>query len=314
MSKKEIVIVDPQEFGLQEEQAEEVQSVFLPVIEERRNLEPSYSAIIQAEQTQEISKKAKELRLKLVKVRTATDKIHKTAKAFYLAGGRFVDAWKNKNNAVIEEMEANLKEKEEYYERIEAQKKAELKAKREQECSQYTDISFVDLGGMPEEIYQNYFVGIKKAYDEKIEAEKKAEQERLKKEAEEKAEQERIREENEKLRKEREEREKELEKERKEREIERQRIEKENNDKLRKEREEKEKAETELKRKEQEESQKKADEERKQRELENAGDKVKIQNLLDQIKTLKLPELKNKLKEQEIKEILNNAFSKISNI
>jgi len=37
----------------------------------------------------------KELRLKYMKIRTATLDIHKKQKAFYLAGGRFVDGWMN---------------------------------------------------------------------------------------------------------------------------------------------------------------------------------------------------------------------------
>ncbi len=103
-------IVDPKDYGLDEKQGSEVEKEFLPVITERENLTSIYSDIVSKEITREIEAEAYDLRLKLVKVRTNTDRIHKAAKAFYLAGGKFVDAWKNKNNTIIEQMEEKLKE------------------------------------------------------------------------------------------------------------------------------------------------------------------------------------------------------------
>ena len=105
---KEIVKINPAEYGLDESKAMEVESVFLPVVAERDNLAITYNEIVNKEISTDLVFQARELRLKLVKVRTNTDKIHKTAKAFYLAGGRFVDAWKNKNVEVISQMEEKL--------------------------------------------------------------------------------------------------------------------------------------------------------------------------------------------------------------
>lgn len=111
----QVSIIDPKEFGLDEQQAKTIEQDFSPVISEKNALSEIYEQVITKELTPELCSEARELRLKLVKVRTSTDKIHKSAKAFYLAGGRFVDAWKNKNVQSIELMESKLDEIENYY-------------------------------------------------------------------------------------------------------------------------------------------------------------------------------------------------------
>jgi len=123
-------LINAKEFGLDENQAVIVEQEFLPVVTEREALSSIYSEIITKEITIDTVKEAHSLRLKLVKVRTNTDKIHKAQKAFYLAGGKFVDAWKNKNNTIVEQMESKLLEIENYFANIEREKLEKLKAER----------------------------------------------------------------------------------------------------------------------------------------------------------------------------------------
>jgi len=200
MENDELVLVDPKEFGLEPEQAKEVELVFTPVIAERQNLIPEYNDIITREITKELTVEARELRLKFVKVRTSTDKIHKAAKSFYLAGGRFVDAWKNKNITVLTQMEEKLSEIENHFINIEKERIAGLQKERENEVSKYgVDGSYMQLGMMSVDIWENYILGVKLAHQAKIDAEKKAEEDRIAKEKAEIEERERIRKENERL-------------------------------------------------------------------------------------------------------------------
>lgn len=233
MENKNLV---PAEFGLQEEQAKTIESAFMPKIVEREGLKAVYENILTQEITPELCQEAKTVRLKLVKVRTGIAEIHKTQKAFFLAAGRFVDAWKNKETLPVEQMEEKLTEIEEYYSRQETARIAELQTNRAAEIASYQDPNaFVpgNLGELTEEVWNNYLLGVKTAYEQKLAAEKAAKEAEEKRIAEEKAEQERIRIENEKLKKEAEIREAEIARERAKAEAER------------KEREAKEKAERE---------------------------------------------------------------------
>jgi len=309
--EKQLTIVDPKEFGLDEQKAKEVESAFTPVKIERDQLTENYEQIIKQEITPDLSKAAGELRWKIVKIRTATDKIHKTAKAFYLAGGRFVDAWKNKNNAVCEHMENTLFAIEDHFAAIEREKKEQILEQRKNELLELeVDISFFNLADMPEESYIKLLETSKLQLQLKKEAELKAEQERIAKEKAEAEERERIRIENEKLKKEAEQREKEIAAEREKAEAERKRIEAENNKKLEVARKEREKIEAELKAKqdaERKEKQRLLDEEQKRVKAEKdalkAPDKVKLNELAAKIVSIQLPEVKS----EEAKQILINV-------
>jgi len=97
--------VNPTEFGLEPIKAQEMVSGLNTVIAEREVLKNAYIDVIGLEITSENLSTFKELRLKIVKNRTqGIEKWHKTNKAFYLAGGRFVDAIKNKEIAENERM------------------------------------------------------------------------------------------------------------------------------------------------------------------------------------------------------------------
>ena len=73
-------------------------------------------------------KRARELRLKVLKNRTqGIEAWHKKQKAFFLTGGRFVDAIKNKEIAVNVHIEEYLIEIEKYEEKMEAKRRDELR-------------------------------------------------------------------------------------------------------------------------------------------------------------------------------------------
>jgi hypothetical protein len=218
----ELVKVNPKEYGLEDNQVQTIEQAFLPKIKERESLTEIYGQLITKELSEQTCKDAKEVRLKLVKVRTGIAEIHKTQKAYFLAAGRFVDAWKNKEVEPIEQMEAKLSEIEKYYENLERERLQKLESERLELTKQFTEFPAANLSLMASETFEAYLTGLKVAYESKIKAENDAEIERLrlievdKENARLKAiEDERIRKENEALKLEAEKKEKQLQAERK---------------------------------------------------------------------------------------------------
>jgi len=210
-----LVKIDASEYGLEETKAREIESVFIPMISKMTELEAEFNELAKMEMHPDKCKAAKILRNKYVKVRTGTAKIHKEAKAFYLAGGRFVDGWKNAQLYASQGIEKRLKEIEDHYENIEREKQAKIEAERLALLEAIeVDGSEMNLGKMLPEVWDNFYNGAKKGYEDRIEAERKAEEERIAREKKEAEEREAQRIENERLKKEAEEREAELEAER----------------------------------------------------------------------------------------------------
>jgi hypothetical protein len=212
----EIVKIDPKEFGIEDSKAADIAAQFQPMLDKMVELETSYNEVIQMPvEERETAKKARELRLKYMKIRTATLDIHKKQKAFYLAGGKFVDGWKNAQHFASMGKEEKLEEIEKYAENLEKQRIADLQKSREEQLQPYgvENVETLNLGVMPDSVWDNFLAGTITNYNAKIQAEKDAAEAEKKRLQEEEAERERIRLENERLRKEAEEREKQIEQE-----------------------------------------------------------------------------------------------------
>jgi colicin import membrane protein len=253
----EVVKVNPSEYGIEEKKANELIGNLPQLQSERDVLENQYNEVIKMDiESVETSKIARELRLKIRDNRTKGIAIwHKTTKEVFLRAGQYVDAVKNREVAINERMEENLEEIEKHFEIQEQKRRDALRESRVSELSIYSEfVPFgIDLGAMNDEEYQKVFNGAKLQFDAKIEAEKKAEQERIELERIEAERIEAQRVENERLKKEAEQRELELKAEREKAEAERKRLaeiqakkDAEQAEKLRLERQEKEKAEREL--------------------------------------------------------------------
>lgn len=239
--------IKPDLFGLELAKAQEMTSGLSTVIAEREVLKNAYLDVTELEINSETLPIFKELRLKIVKNRTqGIEKWHKTNKAFYLAGGRFVDAVKNKEILVNEEMESKLMEAEKYFENLEKEAKAKLNAERIEIIRPYVDDVFgLDFSDFSDENFDDFVLGKKTRFEntkkeaeaeaKRIEKERIAEIERQRLEA---IENEKIRAENARLQKESEVKEIELQKERAEAKAKADKIEAENNAKLEAERKE----------------------------------------------------------------------------
>lgn len=268
--EKQIISIDYNAFGLESNEAETIQAVFVPMLEKMKELEIEYNQILELDLSEDTSKKAGELRRRYVKIRTWTAEIHKKAKAYYLAWWRFVDGWKNAQAFASQWKEEMLEKIEKFWENKEKERIEKINTERKELLAPYEveNLENMKLWEMEQGLFDNFFAWCRMNYEARKEAERKAEEDRIKKEQEEREEQEKIRKENEKLRAEAEAREKEMG-------IERERIRKEQealrleNERKQKEIEDKARAEAEEARRKQKEIEDKlAEEERKRKELE----------------------------------------------
>lgn len=314
----EIVKIDPKEFGLEETKAADIAAQFQPMLDKMVELEKEYNDVIALPIEEPLTaKKAKELRLKYVKVRTGTAEIHKAQKAFYLAGGRYVDGWKNAQIFASQGIEDKLESIEKYQESLEKERIAKLQAERIELIAPFVvDTPGLALGTMPQDVFDAYYAAKKQAHLDFIEAERKAEEERIAKEKAEAEDRERIRIENERLKAEAEQMEvelkaerekveaerkaaeekaaKELAQERARAEAERLRIEKENQARIDAERKEREKVEAELKAKkdaeQKAEAQRLAEEDRQRKEAEKMAKAPIKKQMKAWVSFIQLPE------------------------
>lgn len=214
----ELIKVDSSEFEIEEVKAKEISLVFTPIIEEMNALEEEYNEVIKLDPSKENCKKAKELRLKYVKTRTATGDKHKEEKSFYLNGGRFVDKWKNVQKEVAEQKEYSLRLIEDHYVNLERERLDKLQAERALIISKYeVETNDADFASMTDEIWNCFLGGAKADFEDRKEKERLVEEERLEAIRKVEKERERMRIENEKLKKEADEREAKIKKDNEER-------------------------------------------------------------------------------------------------
>lgn len=301
--------------GVQHQKAQEHALAFMQFYGKMAEVEPKIQSLNTENPTPVDVKIAREIRLSLQKNRVEAEKLKDERKRDLLNEGNLIQACFNQVKAFSAIKEAFCADVEKFYEKREAEKKALLKAERETELSKYTtDLAVYQLGEMSEESWLNLLEGQRLAHEARIEAEKKAEAERIAKEKAEAEERERIKAENERLkaeaeakekalaeerakaeaerkaaeekakqereaieakaRKEREEAEKKLAEERAKAEAETKRIEAENKAKLEAERKEREKLEAELKAKRDAELKAKQDADAEQKRKETEAKKA----------------------------------------
>lgn len=196
-----------------EQQEREINQAFSPIIDTFEALTKQYGLLVTKELSEDLCIEAKELRNQLVKVRTGIAKIHKSQKAFFLAGGKFVDAWKTKETEPVTQMESKLKEIENHFILLEEERYDKRFSERLALIHGFGIIITEPLKYMSEEMFQIYYDSKEKDYKLKQIELKQIEAERLEKIEEAKAEQKRIKDENEKLKTERAESEKKAQKE-----------------------------------------------------------------------------------------------------
>jgi colicin import membrane protein len=200
--------------GIAIQEGEEIKKSYQPFLIQLAEIHEQSGKINYEKPAQIDETIARELRLKTVKIRTGASKLKDDRKRIYLLKGNLEQAAYNLIDASCKLAEEVFVSVEKAREIAEAKRKKELAAARQIKLEPYTDLllygSF-DLENMPEEQFEKVLSGLENQRQFQIAEQKRIEQERIEKEKE----QERIRLENERLKKEAEKREMEAEAERK---------------------------------------------------------------------------------------------------
>lgn len=216
-SQNQLIKVDPTEFGIEASNANFILEKFQPLQVKMAELEEEYQEVVGLSQEDPMTElKAKELKKKYTKIRTARATIHKEEKAFFLNAGRFVDRIKNDADKSTIEHETKLEEIERFHANIEIERVKTLANGRIEKLKAFNfDGSAMNLGTMDENIWLNFLSGTELAFKAKEAEDKRIEAEKLAAEKAAAIEQERVSEENKALKLAAEAKEKELTAERK---------------------------------------------------------------------------------------------------
>jgi hypothetical protein len=180
--KNEVVVVNPQEFGIEENKAMELTIGLNPILESRELLIQKFNEIKDLEVTKENLAVFRTLRLEFQKNRTqGINKWHEVVKEVPLRMGQLIDAIKRNENQTNLNYENPLEEKEKYFQNLEKERIEALKQARIAELEPFSEfVPFgIDLGTLSDADYNNVLNGAKLQLQAKKDAELKAEQERI---------------------------------------------------------------------------------------------------------------------------------------
>lgn len=217
MSGTSIVAAEPsnqlarvvQQNNLEPVSAAALIEAFQPLFAEAESVCRDAAAIevTDATQVSEI-KKARAARLQLKDIRVRAEHERKRLKEDSLRRGKAIDGIANVIKFLVEPAEERLLAQEQFAERKEAERKAALRAAREDQLRPYgVDPSFYRLDDMPEAEFAQLVASSRAGHEARLEAARKEEEDRRARETADREEKARMQAENERLRKEAEERE-----------------------------------------------------------------------------------------------------------
>lgn len=196
MEEKNLIAINPIEYGLDLTKGEAIAVEFLPFKEELEELINEYQKVEHLSLKEPKNAKVfDELRKKFKKIKPRVSEKHAQEKESIVKAGKFIDFFKNRITQVAKEYESLCEEKATWLETQEKIKKENIRKERESALLnyEYYDLS-ADFSTMPDNIWENFLEGVKikflemKAKREKEEMEEqiRLENERIEKENEEK--------------------------------------------------------------------------------------------------------------------------------
>jgi hypothetical protein len=127
-------------------------------------------------------KLARETRLALREIRINAEKTRKALKEDSLRKGKAIDGIFNMLAFAVEPLEKHLLEQEQFIQRLEEERKAKLKAEREDALRPFADVSLYQLGEMDDATFANLLETNQLAFAARQQAARKAEAERIERE------------------------------------------------------------------------------------------------------------------------------------
>ena len=201
----ELIKVDAQAHGISTTLADQIEYTFSGMVATLREFDDDFNAIIEDAELdidEKLSKRANKLRNKIVKVRTGADQVRKDTKAEYQSACKAIDGTYNIFKHAIEKQETALMDIEKHVERIEEERLDRQLAWRIEKLDGFVDVENINqekIRSMDGDVWIMYFQGVRTDYENRIEAEKKAEADRIAKEEQDAADREALRVENERL-------------------------------------------------------------------------------------------------------------------
>jgi hypothetical protein len=190
-----------QKTGLAPESAVAISSQFQPLFDQAETwrLRVASIRVTDVSQTREM-KLARESRLALREIRIEAERVRKALKADSLMRGKAIDGLYNVIEFLVSPLEKQLLEQEQFAERKEQARKDALKATREEQLRPLgVDTSVYVLAEMTDEAFNSLLVSSQIAYQAKVDAARKAEEERIARERADAVERQRIQAENARL-------------------------------------------------------------------------------------------------------------------
>lgn len=176
----ELALIDPAEFGLNVKQSTSIEQAFDPAMSEAKALFKVYDLMITKEVTEEVCEEAKTARIATGKAIKKIEDIHKTQKAYFWNGGKFVDSLKNIKVEPLKQIKEGFKKIEDHFYSLELEKIEKVRIERTKELWMFTDIIPEDIGAMRPKVYGILLAGAKVVYEKKIEDEKRDKEEKVK--------------------------------------------------------------------------------------------------------------------------------------
>lgn len=182
--KKELVSFDAPELSvIEKSKAKQIKATFEPMVKMLEEFEEVYNGIMSESKngiTKELCSKAKRARLNIAKIRISTDKVRLAENE---ESQREIKARNGVASLVtwaVSDREAKLKELENHFEIIEKKRLDDLQKSRVEELSKYVeDAHERSLSSMEDDVWQAYLSTKKKEHEDRIEAEKQAELQRI---------------------------------------------------------------------------------------------------------------------------------------
>lgn len=183
--EKELVSVlkAPELKALDNSKADKIIATFEPMAKMLKTFESKCNEVFDESEngvTKELSLKAKRIRLDIGKVRIETGKLKDKQKEYIKLEDRAIMGVHNILVWSVKEKEDRLKEIENHFEIQEKKCLEALQSERAEKLSQYVeDAHERNLSGMEEDVWEAYFQSKKQEHEERLEAEHKAEADRI---------------------------------------------------------------------------------------------------------------------------------------
>ncbi len=177
MKDKELeIILKP----LDEIKAAAVKKAYKEMEDSLALIDNEYDTVKGKEITTTVSGEARELRLRISKVRITGEKWKTKEKAQYIEAGKVIQVLYNKLREETLKREAVLKEIEDHFVNLEKERIQKIKDERLAALEPYNvDSSYVDLGHMTDEAWDAHFSGIVAAHEKAIADEEKEKENKI---------------------------------------------------------------------------------------------------------------------------------------